>query len=236
MEYWLKFAHWVYDMQSLIAGLLALIAAFITMFYLRRQLKQSSEFRQADIYARHTSTKTEAIWSLMQVSNYCSDCLEYLKECDAQKSTYKHVSPESCLGKPPEFPDKSLSLIASLTEGLNRPSQEKIQNYIAHIQIQFSRMKDLRDALAERNKMPSGIPVHDPTALPQAVLDYYVLNYQTNRVLGYCRGDYDEIPSLPSKDDFKNEISKFPNILIDTTDTDYVLMLWPESGWWRVKA
>lgn len=48
VDYWLYFAHWVYDMQSLIAGLLALLAAAITIYYLKRQIYQAEALRLED--------------------------------------------------------------------------------------------------------------------------------------------------------------------------------------------
>lgn len=232
MEYWLKFAHWVYSMQTLIAGALATVAALFTIRYLRSQIQQNETFRIEDLNSRHAAAKIEALWGMLELAKYNDDCLEYIETSNLQKNSYKHV--EGDLGAPPQFPNESIPILANLIIGSDSSNANKIKNYIGLLQVRQSRLRSLRNSLGGRQKSPQGLTIHEPHAIHQTILDHYILKYETNRVLGYCRGDYANIPDLLTLDDAKNEISKFPDLSIDPSVFDYVAKLWPKDGWWEI--
>jgi len=83
--------------------------------------------------------------------------------------------------------------------------------------------------------MPDGTSIHAPHVLEQALLDHYVCKFQTNRLLGYCRGDYADVPNLMDREAFVSEIQKFPDVNFLTADMiEYMAILWPKDGWWTI--
>ncbi len=239
MHYWrdgfLKgIAYWIYDFQVLIGAILASIAALVTIYYIRKQISQSSKHREDELESAKIAAKIEAVWALRCISEYDDECLSYITVSNTQKNTYKHV--EGALGRSPEIDYSVVSILSKLAANSEPVISSKIQNYLAHLQIQNSRLKSLRDSLAGRSKMPDGTTVHEPHVLAQALLDHYVLKFQTNRLLGYCRGDFEDVRNLMSKVEVMKEITNFPDVsFLNSNMIDHISLLWPEQGWWTVK-
>lgn len=239
MDYWRDgifngIAYWIYDFQVLIGSILASIAAIMTIRYIRKQIVQTEKHREDELKSTKIAAKIEAVWSLLSISEYDSECLSYISKSHLQRATYKHVS--GSLGAPPEIDVSVIPTLSKLAANSTSEISNKIQNYLAHLQIQNTRLKSLRESLAGRMTMADGTVIHELHVLEQALLDHYILKFQTNKLLGYCRGDYEDVPNLMNKDDFIREVSNFPDISFPTNNmTKHMSMLWPKDGWWSVR-
>jgi len=80
MDIWLAFAEWVYDMQTLIVGTLALIAAGVTVHYLRKQIKQAQSHRADDIALNHTVARALSINATSEFMKSCEEFSNYFEE------------------------------------------------------------------------------------------------------------------------------------------------------------
>lgn len=219
-------------MQTLLVGVFATTAAFLTIKYLRKQIRQQEDFRLEDLERRHVAAKLEALWSLLEIATYNDLCSTYLKETIAQKDTYRLIKGD--LGQPPIFPENTISNLAKLTVGLSPENATKVQNFVALMQIRSSRLSSLRDSLAERHRTKNGTKISEPLVLEQAILDYYISKFETNRILGYCRGDHSSIPDLMASSFAREEISSFGEFEINSDNLDIILELWPKRGWWLI--
>lgn len=72
--FWKGIGYWIYDLQGLVAGILALIAALITVYYLKRQIRQANQFRDID---REEKLKSDTINFFSEYAEMIDGVLNY---------------------------------------------------------------------------------------------------------------------------------------------------------------
>ena len=72
--FWKGVGYWIYDLQGLVAGILALVAALITVYYLKRQIRQANEFREID---RKEKLKSDTINFFSEYAEMINGVLNY---------------------------------------------------------------------------------------------------------------------------------------------------------------
>jgi hypothetical protein len=126
---------WVHLHQTLIAGLIAFAGAMLTVQAIRDQIGQSQ--RQADDQLDRTARSVLALLphELSQVDEYCSRCKCYYED-EAKRHEGKVVSDAPA---PPEFPYKSIRLIADAIRYVPKNDGVRIGEAIQFAQVQRSR-------------------------------------------------------------------------------------------------
>ena len=222
--------YWIYHMQGLLGGLLALAGAFGTIYILRKQLIATHSHREDDLKKTHTADMIEVTWWSMKIGDYLSECREYilgLEEAKHSKTLGFYTK------KTPNFPTEALPYLARLSRNLDQKGVEKIRSFVALLQIQNSRFRSLHSDFSGGQKMDDGTLVHTPYVLSQAKADYFYAHYENNRILKYCRGNSVDINDLMTAKRFLSE-AKFAIGFLDDSEIEFIYNLWPKNGWWHL--
>jgi hypothetical protein len=65
------FGQWLFEWQTLIGGILALVAAFGAIYYTRRQIRQAADFERAKLTRQHNAEKALLGLTLSQITQSC---------------------------------------------------------------------------------------------------------------------------------------------------------------------
>lgn len=79
--FWKGLTYWVWDLQSLVAGLLALLAAIITSWFLWRQIRQTRKFRIED---ENRQLKSDVMVFTSQYGELVNGVLNFYKRLKSQ--------------------------------------------------------------------------------------------------------------------------------------------------------
>jgi hypothetical protein len=137
-----------YDWQTLIGGILAVGAAALSVYFLRKQISQTDLLHQAELARQHNAVRTVTPIALSSISDFCHvisdeicDEIEHRANnpliLDTDENARKRLSPQ-------HIPDNVLPTMQALVATLAEKSKIKhVAELVGSLQILQSRYNDL---------------------------------------------------------------------------------------------
>lgn len=128
----------LYDWQTLFAGLLALLGALITVYFIQKQIRQTSDL--ANDVRTHEEFAAKAVLplALSQLSRYGQDCIELLNPL-----TEEPRSVVSEAAQTPRLPENVISVLQESARYAEPAVASQIAALLSKIQIQQARLISL---------------------------------------------------------------------------------------------
>lgn len=166
METAISIAH---DWQTLIAGAVALFAAWLTVRTIKRQIKEDKQ--------RYTDAQRSKSWAARVAM---PDALSAL--CDYTERCVTYLMDTAVTVQIPEPPSEAISIIKSSVEYVDPKSAHKMFELIVHYQIHNSRIFDHEK---RENEIENS----------EAIYDTVYLRSLVNRLFEYARNEVDVVPA-----------------------------------------
>jgi hypothetical protein len=132
---------WLFDWQTLVAGLFALFGAWMTVRYVRKQIAQQHQQYRSEQASRFAVAKSKTPWVAIEIADHART---YLKACEELWPLVKERSRDAWSFEGPEFPRKSEQILDKLVENT---SDEALISQIAALysehQVMVSRLSNI---------------------------------------------------------------------------------------------
>lgn len=218
MDYWLKFAHWVYDMQGFIAAIAAFGTAGIILSHRRDDRLRKLWFAKSE--AIFAVTKLHA--SLHQtVEGLEVDCLKFEKLFGSKISFDAFIISEIS-----PYPDSALKTLSKLIPVSNKKTASQLMELVSSFQIYKSRLVSFEKQCADGSHSKS-IDDFYRKIYEQVELSSWLMQ----RVLPYARDDIKSrnMPSFKLERDASLVFSS-KRILFDPDYNEFCkAMPWPPN-------
>ena len=180
--------NWLYHYQTLISGILALIAGGATVYFIRLQIKSAKDQHAEIIERQYRSTRANLPLALSELSDYAQECLFVL---DAAMSGHDEDDDIKVELTAPNLPGAAVRSIAELIALATEDDANKLQAVLQFIQIQHSRLQSqVRDL--SPTKSPGAIVIKQN--LRHDVLDACILQKMTNYLFPFARWEVECLP------------------------------------------
>jgi hypothetical protein len=198
----------VYHYQTLIAAALALLAAGLTVHYIRKQIEQSDKQHKENLKASHAqieaanklhreniernarSVRSNLPLALSEISDYSGQCVDLLSKIFPGFEEDENIELQI---EVPELPITALSIVTELISLTEEKNAEKLQSLLRFIQIQHSRLKSLQGNISP-NRPNSDLIIK--SNLHSNVLDAFALKRMTDHFFYYARWEEDVISEV----------------------------------------
>ena len=160
----------LYKWQTLIAGTIALFAAWLTVRTIRKQIKlQQSQFKDAQLRKMWVA-RAGMPDALSTLCEYTGKCVAYLRNADDNRQI-------------PDAPAEAISVIKGSIEYVDPESAHKVFELIAHYQVHNARLSGHKD---ENDQAENDARIYDTVKLRSLV----------NRLFEYARNEVDAVPDV----------------------------------------
>ena len=75
---------WIYDYQTLVAGLFALVAGAVSIISLNAQMRQAEKFKRDELESERRSSQPLLSFTLVEILDYSRNCFEHLRKFEVQ--------------------------------------------------------------------------------------------------------------------------------------------------------
>jgi hypothetical protein len=133
---------WLDKWQTLLAGVLALIGAMWTVYYIHRQIKQVDELEKARRSKEELAARAVLPLALSQLVQYASECLRVIKD----RSVQPGMLPGDPLDENAGLPTVQRDIIGTLQACVRYADNTvvgQISTLLAAIQVQQARLREL---------------------------------------------------------------------------------------------
>ena len=204
---------WIERFQTLIAGVLALFAAILTVRTLSHQISQAEQRHQDLIRRKFNAARAVLPLVLSRLCGYAESSIRYAAKGREPISNNCEIIEET-----PAFPDDIIPLLKDIIEYADDKIAESTRDLVSEIQIRRYRLTDLPKTpeftLLSGETIISYLSVFD-----LAIFDAAHLYAHASNFFDYARHRKDEAPSLPTKDEVQKKLfrlgieeSKFPGV------------------------
>ena len=192
------------DYQSLIAGILALVAAWVTVRAINQQTKTSEKLERERIKRAELSARSTLPLALSSICNYARLSLKLLVDCyhelEKPNSRLGLESIDSVLCKEViPLPDSSIVHLKSFIENsTNKSIRLALAKLIQKIQIHNSRMGSLLNPvkLGENEGDLDDEPDEYLMMLVEYMLNIIIIDCLTSALFSYARFESEEVGEL----------------------------------------
>lgn len=132
------FICWVYAHETLTAGFLAVVAAFISVFFLNKQIKQQQTFRETDRKARLYAAKAVLPLFLSQINEYGMNCLQLTKKMCEGREFENRI-------QMPVLPHLYMTELKECIEFADEDNRKRLVELMQNYQVQNERLRDWVD-------------------------------------------------------------------------------------------
>lgn len=188
---------WLRDWQTLAAGVLALAAAAITAFYLRKQIGQSELQERARIRRRHFAVRSILPLALSALTDYAEGSAKTLIAVLGHAKG-KMIPRGSLVIEVPETPVSAIETLREMIEFSDDYTGSYLASLIAQIQVQRSRLVDLREYLAPSASSRAIVAVVDVEIY---IFDAAVIHAVASQFFRYARRATHQPPTMINWDD-----------------------------------
>jgi hypothetical protein len=191
---------WVYRYQTLAAGILASIAAFLTVRAIRDQIKQVYNIEEDRRQRREVVSRVKLLMALDKLSDHCDRCIRELTTLHYIDSSGRPVIRVPVNFNLPKLPNQAVDDIQGSIEYARKERINKIRGLLMWLQVQSARVRDDSNAKAS-------IRGRD-----QAIFDAIQLKVLVNKLFNYARNRTEDITDARiNADDFAS-ITFFMNL------------------------
>ncbi|MEZ5946608.1 MAG: hypothetical protein R3C13_11340 [Hyphomonas sp.] len=171
---------WIYNYQTLVAGLLAFIAAFVAALLLWQQHREL-------IDRRYRALRASLPLALSELHDYTQECLQLLSNA----IKYKQDPTAKLDGSLPALPPTALSTITELIAFANKQDAKMLQAILRQVQIQRSRLHSQFREMVAKTDDAMAPSYHQ---LKDDVLDAFVIQKMANHLFPYARWEVEHVP------------------------------------------
>ena len=187
-----------YHYQSLIAGVLAVVAAIATVWFLRKQINLEQKRVRDEIRRKHRAQLAGMPFSFTEVMTYAERCWDIciLRYSEwSEDDDYEDAAVRQDL---PMLPFKALRNIQVAVETASEADANKLSELLAFAQVQHSRLTSLIGP-SEELRRERNLVIHKQNFV-YACKDALELYFRAAHGLRYARGHSSEIEQLPGFD------------------------------------
>ena len=187
----------LHDWQELVAGLAAIVAAYIGGFYILQQIKVtkeqielSREQAQEGTRRRHAAARAMLPLALAEITQYATSCGQQLKA--VHRAAKNQAVPESALTemKIPPLPNVAINELKQLVESADETLQCAVADMLCEIQILSSRISGLQEP-----RDPNNVGVTATAYLEDVIINALKVFAYAASLFDYGRRKVDTIPA-----------------------------------------
>lgn len=205
---------WAYDWQQLLGSVLALSAAFIGAYYLRRQIKLAEDQEIERQRRRFAAARAVLPLTLSGLSRYSANCAAMLERIHAQAQGQR-VPPAALVGQNlPALPSGLADSLQGMIEASDVETGSAVGRLLSVVQYQSSRLQDLV-TISQRTGRRVVVVVN----IEDYLIDAAEILARVNALFGFARRETDWIPIRPTRQNMHSALfllniddSAYPNI------------------------
>jgi hypothetical protein len=185
------FAPWLHEWQTLVAALVALLAAVIAIHNTTRSLRQAADQEISQRQRKHAALRAVLPLALAQVIDYAQRSARALNALATQcehnqfEQLVRNAAPQNLIERPPS---ETLKALADFIEYSDTVNVVVLEDTVAWIQIHDSRVRKL----VERNHDPTQIVVR--REIMDSVVDAAMIYAGAGAVMQYSRRQTEHLP------------------------------------------
>ncbi|SIT26499.1 hypothetical protein SAMN02744133_11186 [Thalassospira xiamenensis M-5 = DSM 17429] len=192
---------WVYAHETLVAGLMAALAALGTIWIINKQIKQADlshreQIKQADLlHKEERLRRLEAARSVMPLA--LSKMCGYSMACILYAKSYWQEVPDR---EQPLISDDVISVLRDVVETADDDIRIAVRSLISRYQIQAAMLRDL--APEPRKLVAFGLD----ESIADAIIDATKLHAHASNFFKYARFDSEAVPLDPTDDAVESQL------------------------------
>jgi hypothetical protein len=184
-----SFVAWLKDWQTLVAGLLAIGAAFIGGRYIMVQVREAQRQENDRLARAYAGARASMPLALSAVSEYAMGCGRLLRPLLAQAKD--ETIPHQEIAFPP-LPVEVIAAFQRIVETATEPKvSEVFARFLGALQVQAARLRSMEPNLSPT--APSSVHVFS-AELEERILDAAVIWARAAALFEFARGKSDEPP------------------------------------------
>jgi hypothetical protein len=179
------------DWQSLTAGLLALGAALLTVYIMRKNYRE-------DLQRKELASRARLTIALSELCTYTNQCFQ----CLWQNSPYIQI---------PARPDEEIKVIANAIEFSPRLAGIQMAKLISKLQVNTVRLQSFTET-------ENGHPLQD--VFDTAFYDLVELRCRINNMFEFSRNETNKVPAVENRKEMVNALKNVMTVrlYVDCTD------------------
>jgi hypothetical protein len=135
----------LYNYQTMIAGILALLGAGATVWIIHKQISQAEQLEKRRRERQNIAARAAMPAALSELCFYCQRCVE---ELVAVLPAPPNQRVTTQISLPPPVPSDAISTLRQCIEFAEGPIAERIADLISALQVQNTRVIDIRSRAA----------------------------------------------------------------------------------------
>ena len=184
-HWWIDPSQCWFEWQGLVSGILAVVAAIVSIWFLQRQIAQTDQLHQNELKRRHNAIRSVVPVALAAISEYCAAvCNEIASAIEDRQDNFNVAFDAHAKGKLEKatfdgvnFPSDVIPTLQAFVETLTRPDDVKhMAELLGSLQILQSRFKtfNLKQIAVEHS-------------LHSLLLDVAKVKFLTDSIFNYGR-------------------------------------------------
>lgn len=143
------------DWQTLLAGILALAGAVLTVYGLAKQVQVAQAIEREKVRRRHLSDRAALPLALVQLTAYLRLCVSLLEPLNPPSGASQRIVAPSPYGKPVplNLPADAIKAIRDNVESAEQDESSALSQLIAELQIQNSRFNSFFEDISPNSAM-----------------------------------------------------------------------------------
>ena len=187
---------WMHQEQALVAGLLALIGAGTTVFFLRQQIEFQERQWLDTIKRRDRANRASLPLALSELVDYCLDSYSVCKLIYSNHEKYQNSPPSLAA---PNIPEKAIEVLVSTVEDSLRDDVSKASSDILNkIQVAHVRLKNSIDTVSSASNIGN---INNKDAYALRAFEAEELRAHIEALFEYSRGEKDGPAPIRDKAD-----------------------------------
>lgn len=216
---------WIHQEQSLIAGMLALAGAYLTVRAVRRQINLQKKQWDDERDRRHLANRARLPLALSDIVDYT---LSAYSICRHIFQTYSSATNASDSLAPPQLPSRALEVLATTVEyAIQEDLKLALVQLLSEIQVMHARLVASVYAYSPAGRHAG---LNDRNAYAYRAYEAELLRARSERIFEYARNENERISPLRSKLDAEHTFCfGKPSGEFEQQVTEYIRTYWPES-------
>lgn len=194
----------IFDWQTILASLAALVAAAIGAAMISKQIRQSDEQERERLKRKHTAARAMLPIALNALTQYALECAAQLKML-YPKLDEQILDPMAIEAfRQPKIPTAASNDLQAMVEFAMGFEGDAIASLLSKVQVHYARLSGIN------NERDSSGYIVSRDNLDQYILDSAEIFAQAGRLFAFARREDTEPPSGdPSRNDIKGALSAF---------------------------
>jgi hypothetical protein len=195
---------WIDHWQTLIAGLIAILAAFVGGLFINRQISSAHIIEKERVERKFSAARAILPLTLSALSEYTQLCNSHLKTILATKRG-DAIPLQATPTKAPTFPNGIIEDLRGIIEYSDKPIRTALVALVGKLQIQMSRLTTLERHLKEGPDNTNSIVV---TNIEDYILDAADIYARCAALFHFARGATEIAPGGPLRADMHSALNQ----------------------------